>query len=188
MPNYRLGKIYKIWSPRTDKIYIGSTTQKHLSTRWAIHNYAYRQNLAFNCSVAPIFEAGGARIKLIEHYPCESSMELRMRENHYIQTLPNVINKNRAYISKEDRKEEQKNQQFLKYTTDPAYREYKRQYYIKNRERIRQYYRDNKEKMRKQNNEWLENQKQKMKDYMKDKMKSKKEENEKVIENEKIEA
>lgn len=182
MPDYSYGKIYKIWSPRSDKIYVGSTTQRHLSTRWAIHNYAYRQNLAFNCSVREIFEAGGARIKLIEHYPCESSMELRMRENHYIQTLPNVINKNRAYISKEDRKEEHRNQQFLKYTTDEKYREYKRQYYIKNRERIRQYYLDNKEKLRKYNNEWKDKEKQKMKDYVKTQMKSKKIENKKVEE------
>ena len=187
MPNYAWGKIYKIWSPRTDMIYIGSTTQKYLATRWAIHNYSYRQNLAFNCSVREIFEAGGARIKLLENYPCESSMELRMRENHYIQTLPNVINKNRAYISKEDRKEEQKNMQYLKYTTDPEYREYKKQYYKNNRERIRQYYRDNKEKMRQYSVEWRKKQKEKMQDYVKSKMQAKKEQNEKIIENEKVE-
>ena len=187
MPDYSYSKIYKIWSPRTDKIYIGSTAQKHLSTRWAIHNYAYRQNLAFNSSVREIFEVGGARIKLIENYPCSCSMELRMRENHYIQTLPNVINKNRAYISKEDRKEEQKNMQYLRYITDPEYREYKKQYYIKNRDKIKQYYRDNKEKMREYAIQWRKNQKEKMQDYVKTQMQAKREQNEKVIENEKVE-
>ena len=38
MNKYQNGKIYAIKSPNTEKIYIGSTTQKYLSSRLAQHN------------------------------------------------------------------------------------------------------------------------------------------------------
>jgi predicted GIY-YIG superfamily endonuclease len=36
MPDYKNGKIYKLWSPQGDEIYIGSTTQS-LAKRKAEH-------------------------------------------------------------------------------------------------------------------------------------------------------
>ena len=37
MPNYQLGKIYKITSSHTDLCYIGSTCEKYLSSRLGGH-------------------------------------------------------------------------------------------------------------------------------------------------------
>ena len=39
MPNYKLGKIYKLVSNNTKDIYIGSTCYKHLSKRLGNHRY-----------------------------------------------------------------------------------------------------------------------------------------------------
>jgi hypothetical protein len=40
--NYEKTKIYKIWSPHGDDIYIGSTTKDLLSQRMAIHRSHYK--------------------------------------------------------------------------------------------------------------------------------------------------
>ena len=42
MPNYQNSKIYKLTSPHTNKIYIGSTTQKYLSDRKSGHIRDYK--------------------------------------------------------------------------------------------------------------------------------------------------
>ena len=43
MPDYQQSKIYKIVSPNTDKIYIGSTTKQYLSSRMAHHICLYKK-------------------------------------------------------------------------------------------------------------------------------------------------
>jgi len=43
MPNYQNSKIYKVWSPQTDEVYIGSTTQP-LSKRMVQHRTDYKTN------------------------------------------------------------------------------------------------------------------------------------------------
>ena len=43
MPNYALGKIYKLTHPDTDDVYIGSTCQKYLSTRLCGHKALYKR-------------------------------------------------------------------------------------------------------------------------------------------------
>jgi hypothetical protein len=45
MVNYQEGKIYKIISPLTDKIYVGSTTKKYLSERLCRHLCDYKRYL-----------------------------------------------------------------------------------------------------------------------------------------------
>ena len=44
MPNYHNSKIYKIWSPSTDMVYIGSTTQS-LALRLGGHVSTYKSFL-----------------------------------------------------------------------------------------------------------------------------------------------
>ncbi len=42
MPDYKLAKIYKLVSGKTNQIYIGSTCEKHLSNRLAGHKSHYK--------------------------------------------------------------------------------------------------------------------------------------------------
>jgi hypothetical protein len=42
---YQRGKIYKICSPHTEQIYIGSTTEKTLANRLAKHCAEYQKGL-----------------------------------------------------------------------------------------------------------------------------------------------
>ena len=133
MPNYALGKIYRITSPNHDQCYIGATAHPCLAQRWALHNYQARQGKMF-CSSMPIIKAGEAKIELLERYPCESSQELRKRENWWITETENTINKNRSYVSPEEKKRLGREKQKYLYNNDPEFRAKKRQYYRDNRE------------------------------------------------------
>lgn len=90
MPDYQNGKIYQIWSPNTDKVYIGSTTQP-LHKRLYEHTkgltgkkYVYSRK---------VLECGDARIELIEEYPCAKKSELDRREGQVMRGYDNRVNK-----------------------------------------------------------------------------------------------
>lgn len=134
MPDYKNGRIYRIVSPSLpDKVYIGSCSHKWLSQRWANHLCDYRHNRNYT-SAWELLDMGDAKLELIENFPCNTKDELRDRENYWMDTIPNVINKRRAKTTHEELKERQRMRQYERYTTDPAYREHKRQYYRDNRE------------------------------------------------------
>ena len=129
--NYENGKIYKIVSPHTDEVYIGSTAI-NLRQRWAIHNYHCR-TCYNNCVGDKIISYGDADIQLIENYPCENARQLRQREDYWISNTPNTINRNRAYLSPEERKQKARERMAVIYASEEG------------RARARQYYRDNRE-------------------------------------------
>ena len=86
MPNYQNGKIYKIVCNNTGKQYIGSTTQKYLTSRLAKHRDIYlKGNKRFTSK--EVLEGGNYNIVLIENCPCNSKDELQKRERHFIETL-----------------------------------------------------------------------------------------------------
>ena len=82
MVNYGNGKIYCIRSHKTDKVYVGSTTQK-LCKRMTKH----RAPSNTCTSKKFLVEYEDAYIELIENYPCNSVEELLKREGHFIRTL-----------------------------------------------------------------------------------------------------
>jgi len=86
------GKIYKIVSPNTDKIYIGSTTYP-LHERMQRHISRYdRKKLC--CTSKLIIEAGNATIELIEVFNCDNRKQLLQREGYYIRLYINIcVNK-----------------------------------------------------------------------------------------------
>ena len=86
---YYFGKIYKITSPHTDKIYIGSTVQP-LKQRFSAHKYEYKKN-NYNCSSRIIFDFGDCNIELIKDYQCNNKKELEAEEMKYI-ISSNVVN------------------------------------------------------------------------------------------------
>jgi len=79
MPNYENGQIYMIWSPHTDKVYIGSTTQP-LHKRFHDHKHNHRSST----TAQEIIDCDDARIELIEDYPCANKGELNKREGQLI--------------------------------------------------------------------------------------------------------
>jgi hypothetical protein len=155
MSNYQLGKIYKITSDQTDKIYVGSTTRVRLSERMSEHRRdSIKENRAGkNVSSKEIMKYGDAKIILIETYPCNSKDELNAREQYYIELYKTVcVNKQKAYVLD---KKLNKIQNHVKY-----YNEHKEEikqkvktYYENNTEKIndtkRKYNIENKEKMAK---------------------------------------
>lgn len=156
MPDYQKGKIYKLVSDHTDEIYIGSTIQK-LSQRLSKHACDFRKGNN-GCTCKKLFDLGDVKIVLIENVPCNSKEELYKRERHYIETT-NCVNK---YIpgrtnaeNYQDKKEEISKQ--------------KKEYYIKNNDKIKEYYLKNKEEISKKIKEYnLKNKEdisKKMKEY-----------------------
>ena len=79
MPDYQKGKIYKLWSPHGNEIYIGSTINT-LAKRLDQHKKTY-----IKYSSKYLFENyDDVRIELIEEYPCNNKMELNKKEGEHI--------------------------------------------------------------------------------------------------------
>jgi hypothetical protein len=85
--DYKNGKIYKITSDSTNKIYIGTTCQP-LCKRIAKHKNSYKRfqnGKRTNVSSFELIKLGDAIITLIENYPCENKEQLRAKERYYIE-------------------------------------------------------------------------------------------------------
>jgi hypothetical protein len=102
MKDYLNGKIYKIGSKATDKIYIGSTTGS-LDCRFYRHKQdycLYINNLGSKIYSAELFDEVGVEqcyIELICEYPCENAHELACEEGrHQMLNLYKIVNKNIA--------------------------------------------------------------------------------------------
>ena len=94
MVDYQNAKIYKLWSPSQNLVYIGSTTQK-LSQRKTAHVSDFKKwkNGKYNFVTSfTILEFEDHRIELIENYPCNNKEELLKREGYYIKEL-DCVNK-----------------------------------------------------------------------------------------------
>lgn len=144
MVNYGNGKIYKIVSNQTDKVYVGSTTKKYLSQRIDEHRSrfrAWKRNTYHYVTSFDIIQYDDAEIILIENAECKSKDELHARERHWIDQL-DCVNKN---IPGRGRKE------------------YIKEYCKKNREKLcqtkKRYYTENNEKIKKKSNRYYENNK-----------------------------
>ena len=109
MVNYQNGKIYKLIDNTNGSIYIGSTTQS-LSRRLDGHRGHYKHYLngtGRNCLSFKIIQNNDYKIILICNYPCNNIEELHKIEQKYIDEY-DCINKQRAYLSKEQRKKDMK--------------------------------------------------------------------------------
>lgn len=90
-------KIYKIYSPNTEKVYIGSTCQL-LKKRFNSHKYIYTQRLKGNtlsrfCKSYLIFEFGDVNIELLEEFITDDAQKIKQRElYHILNNSPNCVN------------------------------------------------------------------------------------------------
>ncbi len=166
MPNYQNGKIYKLTSRETSKIYIGSTTQQLRDRLYRHRNYL--KDITCTCSSTEITIHPDATITLIENYPCNNRKELEIREGIIQrQFLDIIVNKK---IAGETESKEIKDAKQKKYREDHKEynRQYKKQYQVDNKERLnkecrerhhankddrnaisRKYYEDHKEELNK---------------------------------------
>ena len=110
MPNYAESKIYKLIC-NTGYYYIGSTTSKYLSTRYANHKVDSKRDKYANNKVYSYINNIGwdnVRIVLLESVSCLNKDELKMKENEYIIKSENdclCLNSNRAFLNNDERKE-----------------------------------------------------------------------------------
>ena len=102
MKDYSNGKIYKIASKDTNKIYIGSTTGS-LDCRMYRHHQdyvLYQNNLGSKIYSFELFDEVGFEncyIELICEFPCENAHELACEEGrHQMLNLYKIVNKNIA--------------------------------------------------------------------------------------------
>lgn len=177
MPDYQQGKIYKIISDKTDRIYIGSTTMPRLSTRMAGHRSAYKRwnndkEANDYLSSFEMLQHDDAAIILIKAFPCNNKDELRAEEQVLIDERADIcINKHRADtgIRAEFRNayEKPKHENYAEVKTQSYNSQYakddreilrKKKYVEENKEKVvayrKQYYLDNAEKIRIQHNEY----------------------------------
>ncbi len=131
MVNYGNGKVYKIVSDETDKIYVGSTTKKYLSQRMDSHRADYKRfknGQGDNIKSFEILKYEDAKIILLESFPCKSKDELLAREQYYIELYKDVVaNKNNA-LGRDQEKRKATNRAYDKkrWKNDPKRREYQK--------------------------------------------------------------
>lgn len=156
MVNFANSKIYAIRSYKTERIYVGSTTQP-LSKRLAGHTGKYRMWLADNSkkyyTAYEILKYPDAYIELIVNCPCENKEELRAIEGQYIRSS-NCVNK--CIAGRTNKQWQQDNAESIKAQRKQRYQDNKeahnaktKQYYQNNREAIKakmkQQYQNNRE-------------------------------------------
>ncbi len=143
MPDYKNGKIYKLWSPEGDDIYIGSTTLS-LARRKSKHK-------CDNTNSTLLFEKyTDVRIELLEECPCDNKEQLHKKEGEYIRNNKCVNER----IPKRTNKEwQQDNKEHLKIYVENNKEHIKqkhKEWYENNIEKIKEqtkdYYKNNKEK------------------------------------------
>jgi hypothetical protein len=154
MNKYEDGKIYDITSNNTDMVYVGSCIMI-LKKRLRDHVYNISNENRIDCSSKFVIDCGDYTINLIENYPCNNDLELRMREQYYIDKYKNdgrnVVNQRRAYNSEEDTKQYNKDYGKEWYESNRQHcQQRNKQYHLENKERInkrnKQYHLENKER------------------------------------------
>lgn len=170
---YQNGKIYKLTSNFTNKIYIGSTVCK-LNHRFRGHIYSYNNNYKY-CTSYKLLKYADVKIELIENYPTTSKYLLQLRESYWIKKLfcvnkviPTRTKKQWCIDNKEDIQLKKKIYAFNNKNRLTLYR---KNYYLNNKRKIldkqKLYVINNREKRLKQSKIYRQNNKDKIKEQNK---------------------
>ena len=103
MSKYTQGKIYKLTSSHTEKVYIGSTINS-LNDRFSKHKYDYKRWLKSQMNKITSFDLlqyEDVKIELIKEFPCETKKELEKEEGEIILDN-NCVNKHVAGRTKKE--------------------------------------------------------------------------------------
>ena len=140
MPDYSLGKVYKIICHKTGLVYIGSTCEPTLARRLAKHRRSYKLYLKDKQNYITSFkvlENEVYEIVLMENCSCNNKDELHKMERFLIEN--NVcVNK---YIPGRSHKERYKDDK------EQGNDGYRKDYYKNNIDKVKAYYEQNKEKI-----------------------------------------
>jgi hypothetical protein len=149
MPDYQNGKIYKIYCNITAETYYGSTCNT-LTKRVSSHkcDFKYWKNGKKNYIKSfDIIERGDYTYSLVEHFPCDSKIDLHSRERYWIENN-NCVNKIIPRRTEKEYYEDNKEQIC----------EQKKEYREVNKEKIREqrkeHYEANKERLLKKHREY----------------------------------
>ena len=120
-----IGRIYKISSPQSEKIYIGSTIYS-INNRLKQHKRAYKRyqddKKGSHITSFELLMYDDVKIELLEENKFKDKNEMHTKERFYIESTNNTVNKNRPIITKEELK--------------VCYAENKKLYRINNKEKI----------------------------------------------------
>lgn len=168
MPDYQKSKIYKLWSPSKNIVYIGSTTEP-LATRLSKHNYNYKvynkDNTKGYCISYLILDCEDYKIELLEQYPCNNKTQLLKKEGEHIRNNECVNKIIAGRTIKEWYKDNIDKIKEYRLTNTDKMKEYKKQYRLDNidsiKEKAKQYRIDNKDKLKEQSKKYYEANKEK---------------------------
>lgn len=157
MPDYQLGKIYKIVDNTNNNVYIGSTC-KSLKRRLSGHVGDYKKFIKGNRENTTSFDIiknDDYDIILIDNYSCDYKDELLARERYWCKKIK-CVNKNKPGLFNELGQVEYKKQYYvehrdhLKEKVKQYYNDHE-QYYVEHRENInkyhKQYYNEHKDRL-----------------------------------------
>jgi len=134
MVNYENAKIYLLKSKNSDKVYVGSTCEKYLSSRLSKHKYDSKLE-SKKISAKEIYDCGDIYIELYECFNCSCKEELLKREKEVIK-LFNCVNKQSPINSIEETKEWRK---VYKENNKEKIKEQGKEYYENNKDKIKEY-------------------------------------------------
>ena len=153
MVNYSDGKIYKIISNQTNKIYVGGTAEKYLSKRLAAHRSNFKKwknNKYHYVSSFELIQYPDHKIILIEKYPCDSRDQLLAREQYWIDQNKDICLNIQNAFGKDLERSRQQQKQYRKINKDILEKK-KKEYIEKNKELVSQrkknWYMKNREKV-----------------------------------------
>jgi hypothetical protein len=179
MVNYQNGKIYKLVSFQTDKIYIGSTCES-LAQRKAKHIAKYKRYLrgiGYKQTSFHIIQFDDAEAILLENYPCDTKEQLHSRERYYIEnnvcvnkfiptrTQAEYYEDNREKKIKFSKEYYEKN----KYEIGLKTKQYREEHKDAIKETQQKYYQQNKEKIQKYKKDYQELNKKRLQEKRKEK-------------------
>ena len=162
--DYSKTKIYKIWSLKGDKIYVGATTKDLLCQRMSKHRSMYSSWLkgkGKNITSYLIFEEYGVdncQIELLEMVECKNRDEQKQKEGHYIRTLECVnkviTNRIKSEYDKEFRETHKDAIKEYNEVNKDKINEQRRNNRIKNKEKIKEHREANKDEINDKNRQY----------------------------------
>ncbi len=152
MSDYSKSIVYKLGCKDTTvlEFYIGSSYDEKMRKKSHKTDCNNENSDNYNFKVYEFMRANGGyenwKFEVIEKYPCENKIQLKIRERYYYDLLKPLLNIRRPFVSEEERKEQQAIRQSKHYQDN-------KEYYAKNdakyreehKEQIAKYREDNKD-------------------------------------------
>jgi hypothetical protein len=112
MSDYSKSVIYKLYCDDKNEIYIGSTHDEKERKRDHKSKCNNENSDGYNYKVYIFIRANGGmdtwKFEVIQEFPCDNDIQLRIRERYYYDLLNPLLNSQRPFITEEELKEEQR--------------------------------------------------------------------------------